>query len=336
VNVEVPVPRLETIRVSIGTAGLLGLLRLHCDAEPTAAYLMTYTVGSCRANCAFCPQARQSTSSKRLLSRVVWPDFPFGVVVEAIESRAGEGKLLRVCVQSLNYPGFSKDASVIASAISSKTSVPISVSCPPMTKREMEQLRLAGVERIGLPLDGATPEVFSKIKGASVKGPYRWETHFKALNDALDIFGVNNVSTHIIVGLGETERDIVEITQKLHDIGVSPSLFAFTPIRGTKLGSLKRPGIGKYRRVQLARYLISKGISSANSMQFSNKGRILDFGVRSNVVDQLISLGDPFMTAGCPGCNRPFYNESPRGPIYNYPRPLSDYDKTNVTDELQR
>jgi biotin synthase-related radical SAM superfamily protein len=225
---------------------------------------------------------------------------------------------------------------VIASAISSKTSIPVSVSCPPVTRREMEHLKEAGVERIGLPLDGASPEIFSKIKGALVKGPYRWESHFKALNDALDIFGADNVSTHIIVGLGETERDIVEICQKLHNMGVCPSLFAFTPIRGTRLGSLKRPGIGKYRRVQLARYLISKGISSVNSMQFSDKGRIIDFGVCSNELDRLISLGDPFMTAGCPDCNRPFYNESPKGPIYNYPKPLSEDDRRNVADELQR
>ncbi|MCW3977503.1 MAG: radical SAM protein, partial [Candidatus Bathyarchaeota archaeon] len=30
-------------------------------------------------------------------------------------------------------------------------------------------------------------------------------------------------------------------------------------------------------------------------------------------------------TSGCPGCNRPYYNERPGGPLYNYPRqPLPD------------
>jgi biotin synthase len=25
------------------------------------------------------------------------------------------------------------------------------------------------------------------------------------------------------------------------------------------------------------------------------------------------------MTSGCPNCNRPYYNETPSGPILNYP-----------------
>jgi len=33
--------------------------------------------------------------------------------------------------------------------------------------------------------------------------------------------------------------------------------------------------------------------------------------------------GEAFQTSGCPGCNRPYYNERPGGFIYNYPRPLS-------------
>jgi biotin synthase len=200
----------------------------------------------------------------------------------------------------------------------------------------MELLKQVGVERIGIPLDGASRRIFDGIKGSAVKGPYRWESHFRALNDALDIFGATKVSTHIIIGLGETERDAVEIIQETHNMGVNPSLFAFTPIKGTKLQNLKRPEIGQYRRVQLARHLIVHGASSLDLMKFDLKGRIMDFGAGSNITDHLISLGDPFMTAGCPDCNRPFYTESPRGPIYNYARPLSDNDKRKVIDELKR
>ena len=32
------------------------------------------------------------------------------------------------------------------------------------------------------------------------------------------------------------------------------------------------------------------------------------------------------MTSGCPHCNRPYYNEDPRGVLYNFPfRPNSEY-----------
>ena len=49
----------EKVRVSAGSAAMLGLDEYWLDVKPTA-YLMTYTEGSCVANCAFCPQARES------------------------------------------------------------------------------------------------------------------------------------------------------------------------------------------------------------------------------------------------------------------------------------
>jgi biotin synthase len=41
-------------------------------------------------------------------------------------------------------------------------------------------------------------------------------------------------------------------------------------------------------------------------------------------LEPVLGDGVAFMTTGCPGCNRPFYNERPSGPFYNYPRPLTE------------
>ena len=48
-----------------------------------------------------------------------------------------------------------------------------------------------------------------------------------------------------------------------------------------------------------------------------------------------LKSGEPFQTSGCPGCNRPFYNETPRGPIYNYPRPLTGDEVEEAISELR-
>jgi biotin synthase len=328
------VPHVERIRVSLGTAAVLGLLKLRSDVEPTTAYLMTYANVSCKGNCSFCPQARASSSSKERLSRVLWPDFPFENLLEKIVPAVEKGKLERICIQTVNYRDFVRDTIDIVSSIMLKVSPPISVSCPPIPKTQLEQLKKIGVERIGIPLDAATPEIFDKVKGKMVEGPYRWESHLKGLRDALDVFGKDRVTTHIIVGLGETERDAVEIIQILHDMGVNSGLFAFTPIKRTKLEKLKPPPTSQYRRVQLARYLIMQGSSSAKLMRFDSEGRLVDFGITKDRLRYFASLGEPYMTSGCSGCNRPFYTESPRGPIYNYPRTLSDDERLKVADEL--
>lgn len=325
----------KRIRVSVGTAAVLGLLRLRSNAEPTTAYLMTYTGDSCRANCGFCPQASGSSSSKDLLSRVVWPDFDFDIFMDKAIPSFRESKFLRVCIQALNYPKFMDDVFQISSSILSEASIPVSVSCPPAGKPELKRLKQVGVERIGISIDAATPEIFEKVKGSLAGGPYRWDSHFSALKNALEVFGRNRVSTHLIVGLGETERQIVKIIQKLSDMGVNPSLFAFTPIKGTRLEGSRRPEIDRYRRVQVARYLIMQGESSAKLMKFDGNERIIDFGTNPEILHRSLSLGHPFKTLGCPGCNRPFYTENPRGPMYNYPRDLSDGERRRTLEEMK-
>src|SRR4030043_2277768 len=105
-TVKLPNPKAlpPAIRVSLGTAIVLGLLESKLDAEPSTAYLMTYRQGKCTANCGFCPQARTSKSSTELLSRVSWPAFPTQGVIIALSKAAGQGKIRRVCIQALNYP----------------------------------------------------------------------------------------------------------------------------------------------------------------------------------------------------------------------------------------
>jgi biotin synthase len=150
------------------------------------------------------------------------------------------------------------------------------------------------------------------------------------LEEAVDIFGKGKVSTHLIVGLGETENEMVETIQKCVDMGVLPALFAFTPIPGTALENNPQPPVQQYRCVQLARHLIFRGITRYEDMSFDGKGCITHFGVGKQILLQIIQTGEPFLTSGCPDCNRPYYNEKPSGPIYNYPRPLAKEEITKI------
>jgi biotin synthase-related radical SAM superfamily protein len=50
----------------------------------------------------------------------------------------------------------------------------------------------------------------------------------------------------------------------------------------------------------------------------------------------LPGTGEPFQTSGCPDCNRPFYNEQPGGPLYNYPRPLTAGEVARAIQDMGR
>lgn len=324
----------EQIRVSAGSAIVLGLLKAKLDAAPTTVYLMTFRHGKCNANCGFCPQARESRSRTDMLSRVSWPLFSTKLVLNEIR-RAFEGaKIKRVCIQALNYRDVFCDLLALVRAIHEDTHVPISVSCQPLKRESIVDLAEAGAERIGIPLDAATKEIFTRIKGAHAGGPYRWERQFELLKEAVDIFEKGKVSTHLIVGLGETEREMIKTIQECVDMKVLPGLFAFTPIPGTELADRARPPIEAYRRIQVARYLILHGIVRFENMSFSEKGDLAYFGVDEKTLMKVAEKGAPFATSGCPGCNRPYYNEKPSGLMYNFPRNLTQAEVSQTKTQL--
>jgi biotin synthase-related radical SAM superfamily protein len=324
----------EKIRVSVGSAIVLGLLKGKVDAPPTTIYMLTYREGKCSANCGFCPQARTSSSRADMLARVTWPAFPTTQVTEKIASTAEKGTIKCVCIQALNYPTVHKDLTNLTRLIHSSSNVPISLSCPPFNKAQFKELAEAGANRISIALDAATEQLFNKIKGAETQSPYQWKQQHQALKEAVEIFGKNQVYTHLIVGLGETEKEITETIQQCTDSGICPSLFAFTPIQGTTLANMPQPSIETYRRVQLARHLIIHRKTRFENMKFNNKQQIADFGTPKTQLRQVIQEGTPFCTSGCPECNRPYYNERPSGPMYNYPRQPLPQEINEITKQL--
>ena len=310
------------IRVSWGTAVVLGLSKGWVEAQPTTLYLMTYVEGRCAANCAFCPQARSSSSSTSLLSRILWPPYPASLVVERCLSALSSSSAGRACIQIVNRPEAFHQAEWLVAELSRGGPNPVSVSTPPLGREGLEKLKRLGAERVSIALDAATPSLFDAVKGRGADGPYTWEGHWRALREALRVFGPGYVTTHLIVGLGETERELVELLWRLKLMGVTPALFALTPIPGTRLERAAPPSLASYRRIQLARHLIVEDLATLSDFEFDGAGRLIKVKCREVALREA-STGRPFQTSGCPSCNRPFYNERPGGPMYNYPRPLA-------------
>lgn len=326
---------IEKIRVSVGSASVLGLGTIAKFKDPpTTCYIMTYKDRHCIANCGFCPQARSSHSSEEMLSRVNWPVYSFKNFLSKLKYLQPSKKFRRICIQTLNYPENFIDLIEIITQIRNNTDIPISVAIPPMSKEKLKKLKTVGVQRVGIALDGATPEVFNKIKGSEVNGPYRWNQHIKKLMEALKIFSEGFVSTHIIIGLGETEQEVIERIGELHSLKILVSLFAFTPIKGTRFESKSQPSLLSFRKLQLGRYLIVNEDKKLKDFNFSVKGNLVNFNINRRELQNIVYNTDAFLTSGCPGCNRPYYTSKPSGPIYNYPRMLNEYEKQEIYELL--
>lgn len=293
------------MRVSYGSALELGLSKGRTDTRTTTLYLFVSRTG-CRGSCAFCPQPYGGSGR---ISRIEWPRFS---LEEVARTATGASNLKRICIQCSDEPGIASLAKGIVNRLA-PAGLPFSVSAPPIAVEEMEMLKDAGVEILTIPVDCADKKRYRSVKGRSL------EEIMDSLMGAVRVFGRGKVGTHIIVGLGESEREAVEMIDTVTKMGVTPSLFAFTPIKGTRMENAASPPIGAYRRVQIARYLIVEAGMEASELKFGPDGRITGFGCSAEELERIFNLGHPFMVCGCPGCNRPYFNEKASGPFYNYP-----------------
>jgi biotin synthase len=71
-------------------------------------------------------------------------------------------------------------------------------------------------------------------------------------------------------------------------------------------------------------------------MTFTPTGELVDFGAANDLLRATIESGEPFRTSGCPNCNRPYYNEKPSGPIYNYPKPPIQTEISEFKKQLNK
>ncbi|NHJ87714.1 MAG: radical SAM protein [Asgard group archaeon] len=325
------------VRASIGTATALGLESVKTDILPTTAYLMMDSPNHCLSNCSFCPQARESSAKADKLSRVVWPLYEVDDILTKLQS--GSHGLKRICIQTVQFINSDVYLLDLLSKIKNyKLTVPISICSYPVEKELFQQMKELGVSRVGISFDCATEKIFDMVKGKKRGQTLTWKILEKTLEDAIEVFGNRFVSTHLIIGLGETEEEALKFIQKFHDKKITIGLFAFTPVQGTDLENHPKPTINSYRRIQIAKYLIEHDQSSYKQMTFKNnkgiKNRLVHLGIDSEQLIQIIKSGKAFETSGCPHCNRPFYNESPGKELLNFPRKLTDMEIEIMLEEL--
>ncbi|WP_010179477.1 MSMEG_0568 family radical SAM protein [Aquimarina agarilytica] len=125
-------------------------------------------------------------------------------------------------------------------AVREVVDIPIQVQCePPDDFNWFCMLKEAGASSIGMHLEAVTDRVRNKIMPG--KASVSLDFYFKAFKEAVSVFGKGNVSTYILAGLGDTQEEILEMSEKLIAIGVYPFVVPFVPIRNTPLENHASP-----------------------------------------------------------------------------------------------
>lgn len=308
---------MKQVRASLGTMAVLGMELMLMDAPPTTAYLQIFTEQHCRANCLFCSQARDSTGEMKHIARGQYMPADLEEVVRRLGVAFKNGYFRRACIQTAMYPGMWEDTLYLIGRIRDTCSIPVSLSTFPLDDPHYHTLAGMGVDQLVIPLDASTPGLFHRIKGKGAGGPFIWDSHMDGLIRAAAVFP--HVGTHIIVGMGETDKEVVELVGRLHGMGINTALFAYTRLPGTGAADVAdaAPDIGHYRRVQIASYLLRHDLVRLDDMEFEG-GDLTHFGLDGHELGSIIDKGEAFMTTGCANCNRPYATET-HNPVYNYP-----------------
>ncbi|MGC9106474.1 MAG: radical SAM protein [Thermoprotei archaeon] len=316
----------DWVRLSFGADMVLGFspgVFLNNYLNTTINLLQYYPDG-CKANCAYCGQAREVAQGPecKTLIRVEWPLRRLDDVIKRIKERQGDPRfgLQRICVGQLAHPRAAQDSIEITMRIR-EAGIELSISeliTPTYTfKKHLIEMKKAGGDMVDVAIDAASKRVFEQTRGKYVRSMHSWERYLQGIDEAVEVFGKGNAGIHLIIGLGETEKEAVELMWYAHSKGAKITLFAFYPEQGSLMEKRKPVPVNVYRRVQLARWLIENDLVKFEDFTFDEEGKLVDINVPSDLT--IDEIAPAFMTSGCPGCNRPYSNERPSMVMRNVP-----------------
>jgi lipoyl synthase len=321
----------DYVRISMAAAIELGLKpgRIHrCSC--TCINLLQHYPEGCYANCTYCGLARErpGVPEGNSFIRVSWPLYPTDLVAEKIAEKETNDGVGRVCIaQVQDHRAYHDLVDMTKRVHRAAPTVPISalVSATTLDEERLGRIKEAGADIIGVGLDAASKEMFYNARGRGARGPHDWRHHWRIIRAACRIYGPMKVNCHIIVGLGETDRDLVDLFYQLQSEQIAGYLFSFNPEPGTMMQDVPRAPIHRWRRIQLVKYLIENHALPRDAIHFDDTQAISRIEAPETLTQTAIDSGLPFMTNGCPdrtgkmACNRPYGSYRPGEEYRDYP-----------------
>lgn len=110
--------------------------------------------------------------------------------------------------------------------------LPIQVQCePPADLATIQELFDAGARSIGIHVESTDDSV--RRRWMPGKSTVPMSEYRAAWREAVRVFGRNQVSTYLLVGLGEDPDELVAAAEELVEMGVYPFVVPFRPLAGT-------------------------------------------------------------------------------------------------------
>jgi radical SAM protein (TIGR04043 family) len=149
-------------------------------------------------------------------------------------------------------------------AVKEAAGLPVQVQFePPADLDVIDRVADMGIDSVGIHVETFDPAVLARV----APGKARWgiEAYFSAWERAVKAFGSGQVSTYVILGMGEDEQTTIDGCKRAIDMGVYPFIVPLRPVPGSLMEDLLPPPRevveAVYRKV--VPYMAMKGMSSA-------------------------------------------------------------------------
>lgn len=303
--------------------------------------LLSYDEG-CRSDCGYCGLARSRSGAyeDKSFIRVDWPLVQTDDLVERMARY--EDRLTRLCISMVTHGHAYRDTLEITRRIRGRLKTPLSllVAPPTLNAKRLRELKDAGADMIGIGMDAATEELFRSIRTDVPRGGLRWENYWQIVSESRETYGPWNVNCHLLVGLGETDRDLMTMFEDLLHRQIFSYLFCFNPEPDSRLAAHPKSSVRRWRRVQLAKFLLEEVGFELPAFEYDEQGALRHIHASPELVERVVEEGYAFMTNGCPshagepGCTRPMGSWRPDEDPRDYPWQPEVADRAAVREQL--
>ena len=148
-------------------------------------------------------------------------------------------------------------------AVKEATGLPVEVQFEPPRKFEViDEVADLGIDSVGIHVESFDPAVLAYV--APAKARTGIEAYFRAWERAVDRFGEGQVSTYVILGMGEDPELTVQGCRRAIDIGVFPFVVPIRPVAGSLMEDVKPPDRAYTQRIyrQVGAYMAERGMDS--------------------------------------------------------------------------
>ncbi len=338
----------DYVRISAASAMALRLQsgRFSRDFEFGGINILLNYENGCLSDCGYCGLARTRPGDyeDKSFIRVDWPLYETDLLVDRMAQY--EDKLTRLCISMVTHGSAYRDTADITERICKKIKAPLSllVAPPTLNRNKLVHLKELGADMIGIGLDAVSESVFYDTRTNVPQGGLRWKNYWDIINYSREIYGPWKVNIHTVVGLGETDEDLVDLFYDLKSRQILAYLFCFNPEPDSRMGNFPKSTIKRWRRIQLVKHLIEEYDMDKKALTFNDQGNIIKLesqGGKVNKVLRTLDNGVPFMTNGCPGengevgCTRPYGSYRPTESFRDFPFLPATDDLTLIRQEIK-